>query len=199
MSNRETLEKVKSFGMTNQILTEELSRLSREHGIELGHLPPEMPTQEVDYYPQFDAAIRAQAAEMAKHYEVFYSLERSIRILVSEALETAEGTEDWWQTSRVAQGIKQEVAGRIEQEREAGVTPRSDDPLDYTTFSDLSTIIVNNWDVFGGSIFESKRAVAKVMATLNTLRYPIAHCCPLAEDEQLRLRLAVRDWFRLME
>jgi hypothetical protein len=41
--------------------------------------------------------------------------------------------------------------------------------------------------------------VGRVMATLNTLRNPIAHCCPLAPDEQLRLRLAVKDWFRLME
>jgi len=38
-----------------------------------------------------------------------------------------------------------------------------------------------------------------VMGSLNTLRGPIAHCSPLAEDEALRLRLAVRDWFRLME
>jgi hypothetical protein len=27
----------------------------------------------------------------------------------------------------------------------------------------------------------------------------VAHCSPLAEDEVLRLKLSVRDWFRLME
>jgi hypothetical protein len=37
------------------------------------------------------------------------------------------------------------------------------------------------------------------MASLNSLRGPVAHCVPLAEDEALRLQLAVRDWFRLME
>lgn len=198
MNKREILDKVKSFGMTNQLIAEDLTRLSREFALDLGHLPPAAPTKDVDYYPQFDAAVRAEAAEMSKHYEVFYSLERSIRVLVSEALETAENSEDWWNTARVPASIKQEVIARIEQEREAAVTPRSDNPLDYTSFADLSTIIVNNWDVFG-SIFDKKRAVSKVMATLNALRYPIAHCCPLAEDEQLRLRLAVRDWFRLME
>jgi len=37
------------------------------------------------------------------------------------------------------------------------------------------------------------------MANLNTLRGPIAHCTLLAEDEVVRLRLSVRDWFRQME
>jgi hypothetical protein len=39
----------------------------------------------------------------------------------------------------------------------------------------------------------------KVMSTLNTLRGPIAHCSPLAQDEVVRLKPAVRAWFRLME
>ena len=37
------------------------------------------------------------------------------------------------------------------------------------------------------------------MTSLNMLRGPIAHCCPLADDEVLRLQLTVKDWFRLME
>lgn len=28
---------------------------------------------------------------------------------------------------------------------------------------------------------------------------PIAHCCPLAADEVIRLEITVKDWFRLME
>ncbi len=32
------------------------------------------------------------------------------------------------------------------------------------------------------------------MFSLNMLRGPIAHCCPLSEDEVDRLRLAVKDW-----
>jgi hypothetical protein len=55
-----------------------------------------------------------------------------------------------------------------------------------------------NWTVFG-AIFSSIKALEKVMASLNTLRGPIAHCSVLAEDEVLRLKLSLRDWFRLME
>jgi hypothetical protein len=62
----------------------------------------------------------------------------------------------------------------------------------------VSEIIKTNWDVFG-DLFNSPKAVERVMSNLNTLRGPIAHCSPLAEDEIVRLRLSVRDWFRLME
>ena len=118
--------------------------------------------------------------------------------MVSETIETAEKTEDWWPTQRVAQNIKTEVAARIQKELDAGVTRRSMDELDYTTFGELSGIITANWDVFG-SLFTSRKAVEKVMASLNSLRGPIAHCSVLAEDEKVRLQLTVRDWFRLME
>lgn len=197
MSKRD-LQRIKAFGMTNQIITEELSRLASLNAIDLGHLPAASETVETVYYPQFDAAVRAEAAKMSKHYEVFYSLEKSIRALVSDTLEAAEKSADWWQLQRVPQNVKTEVASRIQKEVDAGVTRRSEDELDYTTFGELSVIIGANWDVFGG-IFSSKKAVEKVMASLNSLRNPIAHCSPLAEDEQVRLQLTVRDWFRLME
>jgi hypothetical protein len=196
--NNHTFEKIKAFGMTNQMLSEDLSRIERANGIELGHMPTKAQSVEDDYYPQFDLAIRAQAAGMAKHYEIFYSLETSIRALISQTIETAEKTDEWWASSRVPQAIKAEVLSRIQKEIDAGVTRRSMDELDYTTFGELSDLIQTNWDIFGG-LFTSKKAVQKVVASLNALRNPIAHCCPLAEDEQLRLQLTVRDWFRLME
>ncbi len=199
MSKRETEDKVKSFGMTNQIISEELSRIGREYALDLGHLPTPTPAKDPEYYPQFDAAIRTEAAAMSKHYEVFYSLEKSIRVLVSETIEAAEHRDDWWNSSRVPDAIRLDVRSRVQKEVDAGVTRRSMDELDYTTFGELSNIIVANWDIFGGTLFNSKKALEKVMASLNALRNPIAHCSPLAEDEQLRLRLAVRDWFRMME
>jgi membrane-associated protease RseP (regulator of RpoE activity) len=70
------------------------------------------------------------------------------------------------------------------------MTPRSDEMLDFTTFGELSQIIELNWDLCG-SIFASVKAVKRVMSNLNTLRGPIAHCSPLAEDEVVRLRLCV--------
>jgi hypothetical protein len=195
---KQALQRIKAFGMTNQMVTEELTRIGALHGFDLGHLPMSAQTGEDVYYPQFDAAIRAEAAKMAKQYEIFYSLEKSIRALVSGTIEAAEKAAEWWSTQRVPANIQTAVAARIQKELDAGVTQRSSEELDYTTFGELSVIIISNWDIFGG-LFNSKKAVEKVMASLNTLRNSIAHCSELAEDEQLRLQLTLRDWFRLME
>jgi hypothetical protein len=47
-------------------------------------------------------------------------------------------------------------------------------------------------------VLTSIKAVGRVMATLNTLRGPIAHCGLLAPDEIERLKLSVKDWSRLL-
>ena len=198
MWNPRIAEKVKAFGMTNQMLAEDLSRIELSYAIQLGHAHATNAQVEDVYYPQFEAAVRREAALMAKHYEVFYCLEKSIRALVLETIETAEKSEHWWASTRVPSAVKSEVESRIQKEVDTGMTRRSSDELDYTTFGELSVIITSNWDVFGG-LFTSKKAVEKVMASLNSLRGPIAHCSPLAEDEVLRLQLTLRDWFRLME
>jgi hypothetical protein len=99
---------------------------------------------------------------------------------------------------RVPEKIKADCQSRLKKEVDTGVTLRSDEPLDFSTFGELGQIITGNWDVFGAQ-FKSATAVERIMANLNTIRGPIAHCSPLAEDEVVRLRLAVRDWFRQME
>ena len=180
------------------MLSEDLDRIAKTYDLDLGHMGVSSTVSDSIYYPQFDAIVRAEANQMSKHYEVFYSLEKSIRTMVSEAIAAADKTEEWWDSARVPPAIKTEVASRIQKELDAGITRRSLDELDYTTFGELAILISANWDIFGGR-FNSKKAMEKVMASLNALRNPIAHCSPLAEDEQLRLQLTVRDWFRLME
>jgi hypothetical protein len=198
--NKYVLNRLKAFGMGNQMLSEDLNKIGVLYNVELGHISTATIAPEIDavYYPQFDAAIRSEAASMSRHYEVFYALEKTIRELVVSTIEAAERRDDWWSSPRVPAAIKLEVTSRIQKELDAGVTRRSLDELDYTTFGELSVIIVSNWDIFGG-LFSSKKALEKVIASLNALRNPIAHCSPLAEDEVLRLQLTVRDWFRLME
>jgi hypothetical protein len=196
--SRRKLDQIKAFAMTNQMVIDDLSRIATAHGLEFGHVAAAAQAADPIYYPQFDAAVRAEAATMAKHYEVFYSLEKTIRSLVATTLEAAENSPNWWSSQRVPPAIQQEVKSRIQKELDAGVTRRSSDELDYSTFGELLVIITANWSVFG-SMFNSKKAVERVMSSLNALRNPIAHCSPLAEDEILRLQLTVRDWFRLME
>ena len=77
------------------------------------------------------------------------------------------------------------------------MTPRSDDMIDFTTFGELGQIIAANGKIFGDT-FRDLKGVSRVLASLNSLRAPIAHCCPLAEDEVSRLQISLKDWFRQM-
>ena len=186
---------LRSFGMSGLIIAEELQNIEGKFGVELGHLPRTSKQSATDYYPQFEQEVRQQAADMARHYELFYCLEQGIRKLITEAMEDAAGS-NWWEDT-VPQQIRDEVKRLIKSEVDSGVTRRSDRAIDYTTFGQLSVIITSNWTLFE-TIFKSPRAVEKVMSSLNLLRGPIAHCCPLSEDEIDRLQLAVKDWFRMI-
>ena len=190
-------EQIKLFAISNQLVENDLDRVERELGIDLARGHKKKVEKDQDYYPQIDGDIRQEAASMSGHYEVFYSLENSIRGLITDTLEAAEPG-GWWDSGRIPQNIKTGAEGRMKTEVESGVTPRSTEPIDFTNFGELGEIIKANWNVFG-DIFDNPKAVGRVMANLNTLRGPIAHCSPLAEDEIVRLRLSVRDWFRLME
>lgn len=190
-------KRLKLFLVSNQLAELALTRVEDSQGINLNRGLHHLNDKDVIYYPQFSQQIRAEAGQMAEHYEIFYCLERTARKIIAEALDTAE-PQTWWNTNRIPQQIHTEVKKRMEKERDSGITMRSEDPLDFTTFGELAEIIKNNWDVFG-SIFSRMKAVEKVMNSLNSLRGPIAHCTVLSEDEALRLRLSVRDWFRLME
>ena len=182
--------------MSNQLLEADLDHVEAEFAIDLGR-GVEIDDWEERYFPQFDEAIRVEANHMSSHYRVFYCLEKTIRSLIAQTLEQEAGA-NWWDSGRIPPGLHGEVAKRVQREVDSGITVRSEQPIDYTTFGELSEIIKANWDVFG-ALFASMRAVERVLANLNMLRGPIAHCSPLASDEVLRLELSLRDWFRLLE
>jgi Swt1-like HEPN len=192
-------EMLKLFAVSNQLLEHDLDRVEKTIGFDLGRGHTSMIASDDAYYPQIEADIRKQAADMAPHYEVFYSLENTIRRQIIDTLAAVD--KNWWddpQYQYVPQQIKTECESRRQREVDMGLTPRSDEFLDYSTFGELGEIIKKNWSHFG-QIFSSPKAVERVMSLLNSIRGPIAHCSPLAEDEIARLRLAVKDWFRLQE
>jgi len=186
---------VRSFGMSGFLITDELKRIEEQYSIELGHLPKPRASA-VEYYPQFEQAVRTEAAAASEHYEVIYCLEQSIRKLIAETLEDTAGA-DWWNSGKVPPDVQQEVNKRLRTEKESGMTQRSTELIDYTTFGELSVIISANWDLFK-TVLTDQRAMSRVMSSLNLLRNPVAHCTAMADDEVERLRLLVKDWFRLM-
>ena len=187
---------IMAFGMSGYLVTEDIKKAENRYKVALGHTVNSPSADDAQYSSQFEQSVRTEASEMSEHYKLFYCLESSIRRLITDILMDAEGAA-WWDSERVPDGVKQEVESRIQKEVDGNMTRRSESKIDYTTFGELSEIIKSNWGVFE-TVFSSKRAVEKVMSSLNLLRGPIAHCCPLADDEVDRLRLTVKDWFRTM-
>lgn len=196
MIDRQIDNALKLFHISNQLVENGLDNVERQHGLSLGRSHIKSIDEDAEYYPQIDISIRSEARQMAESYEIFYSLEKTIRSFIEDSFEAA-GVSDWWSKQYVPESVKTETEKRIKRELDTGITPRSTDPIDYTNFGELGQIISANWDIFRGT-FQSQKAVTNVLSRLNTLRAPIAHCSPLAEDEIIRLRLSVRDWFRLM-
>jgi hypothetical protein len=195
MTNQDQISKIKLFALANSLTENQLNKIENELNLNLGRIEKKE-VQAKSYYLQFNSDYRKEARMMAQHYEVFYCLEKSIRSLVVQLMFEKYGIE-WW--DKVKEEIRKSVDLNIKREEESGFTIRSEEKIDYTTFGELSQIVIGNWEAFEGLFKRGQRSFQKIMTNLNQLRGPIAHCCPLAEDEIVRLELTVKDWFRLME
>lgn len=188
-------EAIKLFGLNNVLVESEIRRVEREKDVDFGHRRPSQSKAERKFYPQFPERLRNEADAMAEHYALFYCLETSIRELIVDRLSEQHG-DNWW-NSAVPEAVRTNAEKNRKSEVRAGVTLRSDALIDYTNFGELGEIIKTNWDLFGDMLRDIV-AVQRILASLNTLRAPIAHCKLLAEDEVVRLHLGLRDWFRQM-
>jgi Swt1-like HEPN len=187
-------DQIKLFGLNNLSIEAGIKKTEKQLGIVFRQAALNEDKDE-EFYPQFPEHIRREAEGMARHYEIFYCLETSIRQLVAERLKEEVGT-DWWVKS-VPEQIRRDAEDNRRRESETGMTPRSDEIIDFTTFGELGQIISANGKIFGDT-FRDLKAVSRVLSSLNSLRSPIAHCCPLAEDEVSRLQISLKDWFRQM-
>jgi hypothetical protein len=184
-------DQIKLFGLNNLSIDAAIRKTEKEIGIPFRQVGPNEDKDE-EFYPQFPEHIRREAESMARQYEIFYCLETSIRQLIADRLREEIGV-DWWEQS-VPEQIKRNAEENRRRESETGMTPRSDDMIDFTTFGELGQVISANGKIFGDT-FRDLKAVSRVLSSLNSLRAPIAHCCPLAEDEISRLQISLKDWF----
>jgi hypothetical protein len=187
-------DQIKLFGLNNLSIEAAIKKTEKQLGIPFRQIALNKDKDE-EFYPQFPEHVRREAEGMARHYEIFYCLETSIRQLIADRLKEEIGT-DWWEKS-VPEQIRKNAEDNRRRESETGMTPRSDEMIDFTTFGELGQIISANGKIFGDT-FRDLKAVSRVLSSLNSLRSPIAHCCPLAEDEISRLQISLKDWFRQM-
>lgn len=196
MSDRE----IELFILKNAVITKELRSAftSNRVGNVRGALEAQADSLVSEYLKQVDFETLADAERMSEFYKLFYALENDIRDLIEATMVESKGT-DWW-TTAVPQAVRENAQKNHDKEAAEGLPPRSERMLDYTTFGELGEVVRENWDVFSGMFSNATRnRVLRVINRLNLVRGPIAHCNFLPEEEAIRLKLAIRDWYKLME
>lgn len=131
---------------------------------------------------------------MADFYAIYYSLENSIRRLISGRLSEKHGV-NWWR-DRVPPDLQREVEKKQKEERDSTMSIRSEDPLSYTNFGELIVIFDATWDDFSDTL-RSPKAMRAILSQFNRIRNVVAHSCELNDDEIMRFKLLVKDWFRI--
>lgn len=194
------LETIRLFLLQNAVITKGVRSTFVDQRLvgARGSLEAQADSLVENYLRQVDLQTIADADRMSEFYKLFYALENDIRDLLEQTLVESIGL-DWWDKS-VPQVVRENAKKNADREASEGLPPRSDRLIDYTTFGELGEIIKDNWETFSGMFSNaSKNRVLRVLTRLNLARGPIAHCNFLPEEEAIRLKLAVRDWYKLME
>ncbi|QXV64994.1 hypothetical protein INP83_18210 [Mucilaginibacter sp. 21P] len=185
-------KKLERFAFKNLMLETDLLKLE-ESGIDIQHIDTIIKKDIVDI-ELFEHDILMSARKMARFYVYYYAFENSIRSLISGRLEEKHGI-NWWDIKAPA-GVAKNVAENQAKEKETAMAIRSDDPLSYTNFGELIDIITYNWEDFSDTI-RSKKSMESVVSQFSKIRNVIAHSCELEEDDIIRLKLLIKDWFRI--
>jgi hypothetical protein len=174
------------------LLDDSLSRLE-EAGISVRGASKEEPLAEVKV-ADFSPSIRHRALQMQHVYVAFFCLENAVRELILQRLSEHHGA-DWWE-QKVPSKIRDAVAKLKEKEKKAKYhAQRSDAEIGYTTFGQLSQIIISNWDDFA-DLFPDQPWVTARFSDLEMSRNIIMHTNVLPSIEIDRIDSIVRDWLR---
>lgn len=141
-----------------------------------------------------DEDLVSRAKRMATVYVAIAAFENTVRDFVSKRLLEIVGA-NWWKSS-VSEKLRNKAEARMAQEAKVRWhTPRGDEPLNYTEFGDLASIIANNWEYFENHL-ESQDWARQIMATLERSRNVIMHSGELGLQDIERIGTAIRDWIR---
>lgn len=143
----------------------------------------------------------AQALENSESYPVLFIFENSLRNLICSILGKKYG-HNWWK-EKVNKKIRSDVAKRIQEERSNPWRgSRGPEPIFYTDFSNLATILRSNAIDFepifkgitGGLSFLTRR-----LDELNGVRHNIAHTNPLKAIDRELMNLYFKNFYDLLD
>jgi len=138
-------------------------------------------------------------------YQWLYLLENSIRTEISRLLSENHGKKWWLGVKKdgkpvVKKEIKKEVKGRVNGEDNLKwvSAKRGAHEINYTNFSDLNSLIVNNWGVFK-ELKWPQHKIMTLFGDLKPIRNILAHNNPLGKDDISKIKTYTKDWFNTLE
>ncbi len=148
-------------------------------------------------YPLVSNSFAKKAEALGESiYPLLFIIENSIRNLISSRM--ASVGSNWWDTNVPAK-VRNNVQRTITKEaRYPYRDKRGNHPLSYSNFADLKEIILANPSEFQNVILDFEWFKVR-MDEVYMARNNIAHCVPLAKDDETRIRLFFRDWARLLD
>ena len=137
-----------------------------------------------------DAANRA-----AEGYRLFFVFETYLRELVVEVL-SSDSTMQWW--NKIPPDVRTAIE-ELEQteETKSWMVLGTRDKSSLMTYPQLIRVIDECWKEGFVDLLRDKTLVQEAR-TLSHLRNTIAHMTPISNEEIDRVRLIMRDWFRMV-
>lgn len=190
MSNQEKFNTLKSM-VFNGILIQTNLKALEEQGIGIQvPLSPIAKIKENDFSP----ILLHEANRMASVYAMFYCIENAVRELINDRLNERYGP-NWWD-AKVTEKIKKATDNLKDKEAKNKYhIPRASEMIGYTTFGNLSLLIINNWQDFS-DLFPDQHWVSSRLNDLELSRNIIMHTGLLPELEIERIESIARDWIR---
>lgn len=181
-----------SFAFRGLLTDQTLDRTPRLRRRPNGDLDPEVVKRlPIDV---LDEDLVFKARRMAVVYVAIASFENTVREFVSKRLLESVGA-DWWVQS-VSEKIRSRAeTRRVEESKIRWHTPRGDQPINYTEFGDLSSIVNQNWSHFEDHL-QSQDWVRQIITTLERSRNVIMHSGELGIQDIERIGTSIRDWVR---
>jgi hypothetical protein len=141
-----------------------------------------------------DEELVSKARRMAVVYTAINAFENYVRAFVSKKLFEEKG-KDWWLTD-VPEKIRRSAESRKASEGNVRWhTPRGEEPINFTEFSDLVSVMAQNFELFEPHIHTIEWA-RNIIHSLERSRNVIMHSGELGAQDIERVGMNIRDWVR---
>jgi len=137
------------------------------------------------------------ATEASEIYRLFFVFENFIRDFVLESLSEI-GKENWW--DRVPKDVQTEVEKHEQtEEQKQWMALDSRSKLALTTLPQLIRIVddTSNWNDVFKSLVRDKLLLQEARSIAH-VRNTICHMSTVSDEEVERVKLVMRDWFRVI-